>query len=245
MFALMFDPVAGDNSALLITEQLLVFAVFVGSVAALPAFIEFVTEVRKRKERIDLSLEDEVVSTLSPRIAGMDDLLNSISDLIDRARNPAAYQDLKIGNEVLIIGPHQTGKKSLAQRIAQLAGMDRVVTVFNPRDSDALAKAKSLVRGYKRQKVMLLLPRIDLAYQEGDPEVLTELDALIETTSERQNVLVAATSTTFSVSSWSCRERRWAKRIARRYPKTHNVCSPTSPPTISTKPSGVASFCRK
>jgi hypothetical protein len=197
----MFDPAAGNNSALLITEQVLVFAVFVGSVAALPAFIEFITEMRKRKERIDLSLEDEVVSTLRPRIAGMDHLLASIADLIDRARNPAAYQDLKIGNEVLIIGPHQTGKKSLAQKIAQLAGMDRVVTVFNPRDSDALAKAKSLVRGYKWQKVMLLLPRIDLAYQQGDPEVLTELDALIETTSERQNVLVAATTVSFEANS--------------------------------------------
>ena len=128
----MFDPAAGNNSALLITEQVLVFAVFVGSVAALPAFIEFITEMRKRKERIDLSLEDEVASSLRPRVAGMDDLLDSIADLIDRARNPAAYQDLKIGNEVLIIGPNQTGKKSLAQKIAQLAGMDRVVTVFNP-----------------------------------------------------------------------------------------------------------------
>jgi hypothetical protein len=177
----MYDPVAGNNSALLITEQLLVFAVFVGSVAALPAFIEFITEMRKRKERIDLSLEDEVVSTLRPRVAGMDDLLNSIADLI--------------------IGPNQTGKKSLAQKIAQLAGMDRVVTVFNPRDSDALAKAKSLVRSYKWQKVMLLLPRIDLAYQQGDPEVLTELDALIETTSERQNVLVAATTVSFEANS--------------------------------------------
>ena len=82
----MYDPVAGNNSALLITEQLLVVAVFVGSVAALPAFIEFVTEVRKRKERIDLSLEDEVASALRPRIAGMDVLLSSIADLIDRAR---------------------------------------------------------------------------------------------------------------------------------------------------------------
>jgi hypothetical protein len=197
----MFDPAAGNNSALLYTEQVLVFAVFVGSVAALPAFIEFVTEVRKRKERIDLSLEDEMVSTIRPRVAGMDQLLASIADLIDRARNPDAYQELKIGNEVLIIGPNQTGKKSLAQRIAQLAGMDRVVTVFNPRDSDALAKAKSLVRGYKRQKVMLLLPRIDLAYQQGNPEVLTELDALIETTSERQNVLVAATTVSFEANS--------------------------------------------
>ena len=75
----MFDPAAGNNSALLITEQVLVFAVFVGSVAALPAFIEFITEMRKRKERIDLSLEDEVASSLRPRVAGMDELLTSIS----------------------------------------------------------------------------------------------------------------------------------------------------------------------
>jgi hypothetical protein len=197
----MYDPAAGNTSALLITEQVLVFAVFVGSVAALPAFFEFVTELRKRKERIDLSLEDEVTSSLRPRLAGMDQLLENIADLIDRARTPAAYQNIKIGNEVLIIGPSQTGKKSLAQKIAQMAGLDRVVTVFNPRDSDALAKAKSLVRGYKWQKVMLLLPRIDLAYQQGDPEVLTELDALIETTSERQNVLVVATTVSFEADS--------------------------------------------
>src|SRR3984957_6610619 len=102
----MFDPAAGNNSALLITEQLLVFAVFVGLVAAFPAFIEFVTEMCKRKERIDLSLEDEVAGSLRPRVAGMDDLLSSIADLIDRARNQTAYQDLQIGNEGLIIGPH-------------------------------------------------------------------------------------------------------------------------------------------
>ncbi len=192
-----FDPAAGSDQALLITEQLLVFATVVGSVGALPSFIEFMTERRKRKERIDLSLEDEPVVGLQPRLAGMDELLKSIEDLVDRARHPEVYEDLKIGNEVLIIGPHQSGKKSLAQTIAKLTGMERLVTVFNPRDSDALAQAKSLVRGYKWQKVMLLLPRIDLAYKESDPEVLAELDALIESTSERANVLVIATATTF------------------------------------------------
>src|ERR1700761_9714674 len=94
--ARMYDPAAGNTSALLITEQVLVFAVFVGSVAALPAFFEFVTELRKRKERIDLSLEDEDAKDLRPRLAGMDELLDNIADLIDRARNPAAYQDLKL-----------------------------------------------------------------------------------------------------------------------------------------------------
>jgi hypothetical protein len=197
----MFDPSAGADAALLITEQLLVFATVVGSVAALPSFIEFISEVRKRRERIDLSLEDEPVEALRPRLAGMDALLESIEDLVDRARHPEVYQELKIGNEVLIIGPHQSGKKSLAHTLAKRAGMERLVTVYNPRDSDALAKAKSLVRGYKWQKVMLLLPRIDLAYKESDPEVLAELDALIESTSERANVLVVATATTFEPDS--------------------------------------------
>lgn len=197
----MFDPYASQDSALLITEELLVFATVVGSVAAMPAFIEFVGQRRKRRQRIDLSLEDVAVTTLRPRVAGMGALIESIADLVDRARHPAAYESLEIGNEVLIIGPHQSGKKSLAQRIAQLAGMERLVTVYNPRDSDALAAAKSMVRGYKRQKVMLLLPRIDLAYQQGDPQLLTELDALIETTSERKNVLVIATTVAFESNS--------------------------------------------
>ena len=102
---------------------------------------------------------------------------------------------------MLIIGPNQSGKKSLAQRIAQMAGMERLVTVYNPRDSDALAKAKGIVRGYKRKKVMLLLPRIDLAYQMGDAQLLAELDALIETTSEQPNVLVVATTVWFAADS--------------------------------------------
>ena len=197
----MFDPAANADAALLITEQLLVFATVVGSVAALPSFIEFISEVRKRRERIDLSLEDEPVEALQPRLAGMDALLESIEDLVDRARHPEVYQELKIGNEVLIIGPHQSGKKSLAHTIAKRTGMERLVTVYNPRDTDALAKAKSLVRGYKWQKVMLLLPRIDQAYKESDPAVLAELDALIESTSGRANVLVVATATSFEPDS--------------------------------------------
>jgi energy-coupling factor transporter ATP-binding protein EcfA2 len=131
----------------------------------------------------------------------MDELLTSIEDLVDRARFPQAYQELKIGNEVLIIGPSQSGKKSLAQTLAKATGMERLVTVYNPRDSDALAKAKSLISGYKRKKIMLLLPRIDLAYKQSNPEVLTELDALIESTSERQNVLVVATAVSFEPDS--------------------------------------------
>ncbi len=193
--------VADSDSALLLTEEILVLATIVGSIAALPVFIEFISDYRKRRQRVYLNLDDVAVSTLSPRLAGMDNLLESIADLVDRARTPAAYKDLKIGNEVLIIGPNQSGKKSLAQRIAQMAGMERLVTVYNPRDTYALAKAKDIVRSHKRKKVMLLLPRIDLAYQMGDPEVLAELDALIETMSEAPNVLVVATTVRFAADS--------------------------------------------
>ncbi|MFC5861265.1 hypothetical protein ACFPT7_03075 [Acidicapsa dinghuensis] len=197
----MFDPAAGSDTALLFTEQVLVLATIIGSVAALPGFIEFISERHKRRERIDLSLEDEPVELLHPRLAGMDELLRSVEDLVDRARFPEAYVDLKIGNEILIIGPSQSGKKSLAQTLAKASGMERLVTVYNPRDSDALAKAKSLVDGYKRHKVMLMLPRIDLVFTQSDPEVLTELDALIESTSEKQNVLVVATAVSFEPDS--------------------------------------------
>ncbi len=197
----MFDPAAGSDSALLLTEEVLVLATIVGSIAALPVFIEFISDFRKRRERIYLSLDDVPVSSLSPRLAGLDSLLESIADLVDRARTPTAYKDLKIGNEVLIIGPNQSGKKSLAQRIAQMAGIERLVTVYNPRDTNALAKAKDIVRGHKRKKVMLLLPRIDLAYKTDDPELLAELDALIETTSEAPNVLVVATTVWFAADS--------------------------------------------
>jgi hypothetical protein len=124
-----------------------------------------------------------------------------VEDLVDRARFPDAYHDLKIGNEILIIGPSQSGKKSLAQTLAKASGMERLVTVYNPRDSDALAKAKSLIDGYKKRKVMLLLPRIDLVFKESSPDVLTELDALIESTSEKLNVLVVATTVTFEPDS--------------------------------------------
>ena len=189
---------AGDDSALLLTEELLVLATIIGSIAALPPLIEFISERRKRRERLDLTLEDVPVSSLRPRLAGLDQLFESIADLIDRARTPEAYRELQIGNEVLIIGPNQSGKKSLAHRIAQMAGMERLVTVYNPRDSEALAQAKRIVRGYKHRKVMLLIPRIDLVYQMGDPELLAELDALIETTTEQQNVLVVATTVWFA-----------------------------------------------
>ena len=126
-------------------EEVMLLATVVGSVAALPALIEFMLERRKRKERISLSLDETMVSTLDPRLAGLDDLLESIADLIDRAKFPQAYASLKVGNELLIIGGPLSGKKTLAQVIAKKAQFDRLITIYNPRNADALAKAKSLI----------------------------------------------------------------------------------------------------
>jgi hypothetical protein len=178
----------------LLNEQVLLIATIVGAIAALPTLIEFLVERRKRKERIALSLDDCEVEEMNPRVAGLDDVLADIADLIDRACNPQSYPSLTVGNEVLIIGPNLSGKKTLAQVIAKSARMERIVTVYNPRNVDALAAAKSLVHRYRRLKVLLLLPRVDSAFEKEDDELLSELEALVETTSERSNVLVIGTA---------------------------------------------------
>jgi hypothetical protein len=189
----------GDPGGMgLYVEEAMLLATALGVVVSMPVLIEFLMDRRKRRERIALSLEDVPVSTLRPRLAGMDDLLASIADLVDRAEHPDAYASLQVGNEILIVGGPQSGKKSLAQVIARRARFDRLLTVYNPRNADALAKAKGLITRYRREKVMLLIPGIDQAFAKEDEEVNAELEALIETTSELSNVLVVGTATTFT-----------------------------------------------
>jgi len=191
----------GDSTALsLVTEQVILIATVVGAIATLPALIEFLIDRRKRKERIALSLDDLDVAETNAPLAGLDDLLRDIADLIDRAKHPEAYSTLKVGNEILIIGPNLHGKKALALRIAKDAGLDRLIVVYNPRNADALTKAKSLIRHYRRQKVMLLLPRLDHVAEHEDDEVFAELDALIDTTSGLSNVLVIGTAVNFEAN---------------------------------------------
>jgi len=184
-----------------VAEQIILIATVVGAVATLPALIEFLIDRRKRKERIALSLDDIAVADLNVRLAGLDHLLADIADLVDRAKNPEAYASLKLGNEILIIGPASSGKKSLAQRIAKDAGLDRVIIVYNARNADALTSAKSLIQRYRRLKVMLLLPGLDNVVEDEDEEILAELDALIDTTTERSNVLVVGTAVEFQPGS--------------------------------------------
>ena len=176
-----------------VTDQILTAAALLEAIVLLPILLEFISERRKRRHAVELSLEIEDVSTLEPRLAGIDDLRDDIRDLIDRARHPEAYKELGLGNEILIAGLPLSGKKTLARRIAKDAKFDRIIIVHNPRNTDALAHARALARR-GRKKTMLLLPRLDLIDEREDEEVLTEIDALIEATSELSHTLVIGTT---------------------------------------------------
>jgi hypothetical protein len=194
-------PVDPGQTYQVVNEQLILLATVVGSIAALPALIEFVVDRRKRRERIDFSIEDEEVARLTPRCAGYDSVFNDNADLIAAVRDPLAYPYGSIGNELLIIGPALAGKKSLAQRLAAEARLERLITVHNPRNADALAAAKGLLKRYARQRVMLLIPNIDRVLARDDDEARDELDALIVATSDKPNVLVVGTASRFAPDS--------------------------------------------
>jgi hypothetical protein len=196
-FDMLATPPEPTQAVSFLGEQLIVLFTIVGAVAALPALIEFWLDRRKRRERVALSLDDLPVSDLKPHTAGFGPLFDDIADLVDRAARPADYAGLNTGNELLVLGSSLSGKKMFAQELARRAKLDRLIVVWNPRNADALAAAKNLIRSYRRQKVMLLLPRIDSVYEQEDDELLSELSALIETTSELANVLVVGTATRF------------------------------------------------
>lgn len=183
-----------DQAIMLLAEEILAGAALLGAIATLPILLDFLFERAKRRERTSLSIEVLPVAKIRVTLAGCDALLRNIADLIDRARFPAIYSDQRVGNEILIIGPPLVGKKALAKRIAAEAQMDSLLIVHNPRNVDALAKAKHLVQKSGDDKLMLLLPRLDLIDPREDEELLTELDTLIETATERPNVLVVGTT---------------------------------------------------
>jgi nucleotide-binding universal stress UspA family protein len=175
-------------------DQILTFAALLEAVVLLPILLEFIIDRRKRKHAVELSLEIIEVRGLDVQLAGVDDLLFDIRDLIDRARHPEAYGELRLGNEILIAGPPLSGKKALAKRIAADASFDSIIIVHNPRNVDALARARHLAMRSRHKKIMLLLPRLDLIDDREDEELLAELDALIETTSELSHALVIGTT---------------------------------------------------
>jgi hypothetical protein len=179
---------------LALSDQILTVAAVLEAVVLLPILLEFIADRRKRKHAVDLSLEVVEVAGLNVQLAGVEDILFDIRDLIDRARHPEAYAELRLGNEILIAGPALSGKKAMAKRIAYDAAFDQIIIVHNPRNVDALARAKHLVRRARHKKIMLLMPRLDLIDDRDDEELLVELDALIEATSELSHALVVGTT---------------------------------------------------
>ena len=183
------------------SEQILTVVASLETIVLLPVLLEFLIERRKRKHAVELSLEVIDVAGLDVQLAGVDDLMADIRDLIDRARHPESYVELRLGNEILIAGPPLSGKKALAKRIAIEASFDRIIIVHNPRNVDALARAKHLATHNKNKKTMLLLPRLDLINEREDEELLTELDGVIEATSELGHTLVVGTTSNLIVGS--------------------------------------------
>jgi len=183
------------------SEQILTVVASLETIVLLPVLLEFIIERRKRKHAVELSLEVIDVAGMDIHLAGLDDLLGDIRDIIDRARHPEAYAELRLGNEILIAGPSLSGKKALAKRIAIEASYDRIIIVHNPRNVDALARAKYLATHGRSKKTMLLLPRLDLINEREDEELLTELDGIIETISELSHTLVVGTTSKLIVGS--------------------------------------------
>lgn len=176
------------------TEQILTLAALLEAIVLMPILIEFLSERQKRRHTVALGLEVIEVAGLNTQLAGLDEILGDIKELIDRARHPDAYADLKLGNEILIVGPPLSGKKALAKRIAKEANFDHIIIIHNPRNRDVLARAKALAQKTRNHKVMLLLPRLDLIDEREDEEILVEIDALIEATSELSHALVVGTT---------------------------------------------------
>jgi len=179
---------------LTLSDQILTVAAVLEAIVLLPILLEFIIERRKRSHAVELSLEIIDVPGMDVQLAGIDELLLDIRPLIDRVRFPEAYNELRLGNEILIAGPPLSGKKALAKRIALDASIDQIIIVHNPRNVDALARAKYLAKRARHKKIMLLLPRLDLINDREDEELLAELDALIEVTSELSHTLVVGTT---------------------------------------------------
>lgn len=177
------------------------------AVALAPEFLKHRSERAERAARIGLNIEVLDPRKLSQPIFGMEKISSHITDLIDRASAPDAYASLDVGNEILIVGPEQSGKKALALHIAKLVGMSRAIIVYNPRDADVLARAKYMIEQTPPgQKTMLLLPGLDPAYGNKGEAWCDQLEALIETASALPYVLIIGTvrhyERTGEVASW-------------------------------------------
>lgn len=188
-----------------------------------PELLRHLTERKERAARIRLNIETVDPKKVTKPVYGLDGLTEQIGGLIDRVKNPESYASVDSGNEILIVGPEQGGKKALALHIARVTGITRVIVVYNPRDADVLARAKSMIedeptfwsraaRSLTRQKpphtekTMLLLPGLNPVDENKGAAWLDQLAALIEAAGDNPNVLIVGTAETSQrngvVASW-------------------------------------------
>jgi hypothetical protein len=172
-----------------------------------PTLWEYNATRRERRLRVDLNIDTVDPRKSSQPVYGVEKLLAEVNDLIDRVVNPKAYQGLHTGNEILIVGPAQSGKKALAMHIAKMAGINRVIVVYNPSDPDVLARAKNIIeKELPAGKTMLLLPGLEYIDGAKEESWHDQLDALIETASNLPQILVVGTTNKYDrhgeVASW-------------------------------------------
>jgi len=211
-----------SNDILIATE---VINLFLEAALVLVLRHERTSYLEKRRsieERVALNIERTDLTHITQPVYALDKLLESIADLIDRVREPELYKNIRAGNEILIVGSPQGGKKALAFEIARLAGIHSAITVYNPRDPETLIHAKKLIekkpklieRNWRlvsrsvtrRPTELLLLPGLN------DVNIITgeawhdQLEALIEAASNLPHVLVIGTTDKYtptgSVASW-------------------------------------------
>ncbi|MGB4101089.1 MAG: hypothetical protein WBK91_04195 [Alphaproteobacteria bacterium] len=195
-----------------------------GLIAVLsPELLRHLAERKERKARISLNIEVLDPKKINRQVYGLSELTAQIGGLLDRVKHPEAYAGVDSGNEILIVGPEQGGKKALAFHIARETGIDRIIVVYNPRDADVLARAKSMIedvptvwqrvaRTLTRKKpsaatkTMLLLPGLNPVAAHHGAAWLDQLAALIETAGNMPNVLIVGTAETSQrngeVASW-------------------------------------------
>lgn len=202
----MSDNFNFTETAVAIFEGLLVYALW----------HEHVNDKKRQqaiKERVALNVG--ITNPFLERpVYGFGDIIASIPDIIDRVREPDSYKDIRTGNEILIVGDPQSGKKSLAYEIARLAEIHQAITVYNPRDPETLLHAKNLIQKKqnrikglwkkvsrsvtKRPGELLLLPGLQDVNSTTEEPWQQQLDALIEVAGKLSHLLVIGTTDKYS-----------------------------------------------
>ena len=131
---------------------------------------------------------------------GLQDMIDDVSDLINCVSEPDLYGSLTKDNEILVVGPPQSGKDTFLYYMAQKAGVRRVMSVYAPHNDAGLIHAIRFLDGgvwertaqqitkIRPTKTLLHLPGLN-----GEPSPL--LEALIKAARVRPHIMIGGTTT--------------------------------------------------